>query len=248
MIWVEALWWLPTEAVVAVAVLGCVAVAVQPSRSAKKYWLAAMLVGAALAIGISAWQQAKSRVTLGQETARLHQLGKRLDEVGRLLPAGPSKTPDQTFDTVAAALASLNARIKELEAQIQALAEKSRARSIDRETAAKMAEYLRPFGSHRVVVSSVPDDVEAFGYANQIANLLRAAGWDALGPETTKIFGEAPAMKILVYVRAGVQPPEAANILLDAFARFNIPYQSGFTPEAAIPDPATVELFVGHKP
>jgi len=30
-------------------------------------------------------------------------------------------------------------------------------------------------------------------------------------------------------------------------ARFNIPHQSGVAPSDAIPDPATVELFVGHK-
>jgi hypothetical protein len=248
MMWGEGLWWVPTAAVAAIAMLGFVTVAVQPSRPGKKYWLAAIMIGAALGIGASAWQQAKSRVALGEGTARLQQLGNQLDDLGRLLPAGPGTTPDQTFDTVAAGIASLNARIKELEAQIHALAEKSRARMIEPDTATKIAEYLRPFGSHRVVVSSAPDDVEAFGYANQIANLLRASGWDALGPETTKIFGEAPAMKILVYVRAGLQPPEAAKILLDAFARFNIPVQSGITPEAAIPDPATVELFVAHKP
>jgi hypothetical protein len=115
-----------------------------------------------------------------------------------------------------------------------------------------MAEYLRqsgsPLGNRRVVVSCLPDDVEAYGYANQIANVLRAAGWEAPGVETTTIFGQAAAMDILVYVRAGAQPPEAARILLDAFARFNIPFQSGITPSEAIPDPATVELFVGHKP
>jgi len=38
-----------------------------------------------------------------------------------------------------------------------------------------------------------------------------------------------------------------AKILIDAFARFNIPYKSGVSPSDAIPDPATVELFVGPK-
>ena len=36
--------------------------------------------------------------------------------------------------------------------------------------------------------------------------------------------------------------------LLDAFSRFNIPFQSGLTPSEAIPDPATTEIFVSHKP
>ena len=116
-------------------------------------------------------------------------------------------------------------------------------------TAAKMAEYLRQAGSYRVVMSCVPDDVEAFSYANQIANVLRAAGWDALGPETTTIFGETPRWVVrALRARRRVTPPDAVRVLFDAFGRFNIPYQSGITPSNAIPDPATVEVFVGHKP
>jgi hypothetical protein len=249
MIWGEALlWWLPTVAVAALAVLGFLALARQPWRPGSKYWLAAMLVAGALAIGASAWQQDTSRATLAGETARLNEVWSRLDEVGRLLPDGPGTTPAQTFDTVTTALVALNARVKELEGQLRALEEKSRTRTIDQDSAAKMAQYLRQFGRHRVVVSCVPDDVEAYSYANQIANVLRAAGWDALGPETTTIFGAPAAMGVTLYVRGGGATPEAAMLVLDAFTRFNIPYQSGVTPSSAIPDPATVELFVGHKP
>jgi hypothetical protein len=243
-----ALWWLPTAAVAAMTALGLVVAATQPWRPARKYRIAAVLLGGALAIAASAWQQNTSRAALVGETARLSQLWSRLDEVGRLLPAGPGSSPGQTFDTVAAALVSLNARIKELESQIQTLQEKNRTRTIDPDSAAKLAEYLRQFGSNRVVVSCVPDDVEAYTYANQIANVLRSSGWEALGPETTTIFGEAAAMGVTLYVRGGEAPPEAAKLVLDAFTRFNIPYKSGITPSDAIPDPATVELFVGHKP
>jgi hypothetical protein len=109
-------------------------------------------------------------------------------------------------------------------------------------------EYLRPFGSHRVVVSCAPDDVEAYAYANQIAAMLRAAGWDAPGVETTTIFAMAPVMGVRLYVRSGVAPPDAAKILIDAFTRFNIPFESGVTPSETIPDPATTELFVTKKP
>jgi hypothetical protein len=172
----------------------------------------------------------------------------RLDEIGGLLPGGPGGTPGETFDTVTSAIRALNARIEELETQIQVLWEKTRSRTIDQTTAAKMADYLRQFGGRRVVVSCVPDDIEAFTYANQLANVLREAGWDALGPEKTTIFGEAPAMGVRLFVRGGVLAPEAARFLIDAFTRFNIPYQSGIAPSDAIPDPATTELFVSHKP
>jgi hypothetical protein len=243
-----AVWWLPTASVAALAVFGFLALARQPWRPGRKYWLAAMLLAGGLAIGGSVWQQNASRAALAGDTARLLELRARLDEVGRLLPAGPGATPGETFDTVAAALAASNARIKDLEGQVQALQEKNRTRTIDPDIAAKAAEYLRQFGGHRVVVSCVPDDVEAYTYANQIANVLRASGWEALGPETTTIFGEAATMGVAFYVRGGGSPPEAAKLVLDAFTRFNIPYKSGITPSDAIPDPATVELFVGHKP
>ena len=243
-----AWWWLPTAAVAAMTALGLVVALWRPWRPAPKYRALAVLVVGALAVAASTWQQNASRAVLAGEAARLDELRARIDEVGRLLAAGPGSTPRETFDTVAAALAASNTRIKDLETQVRALEEKNRTRTIDPEVAAKAAGYLRQFGGHRVVVSCVPDDVEAYTYANQIANVLRASGWEALGPETTTIFGEAATMGVALYVRGGGVPPEAAKLVLDAFTRFNIPYQSGITPSDAIPDPATVELFVGHKP
>jgi hypothetical protein len=201
-----------------------------------------------VATGASAWRQQADRMALTRETARLQELASRLDEVGRLLPAGPGATPDETFGTVATAIVSLNAKIKGLEEQIRGLQEKSKGRAIDPATAAKIAEYLRPFGGHRVVVSCAPDDVEAYAYANQIATVLRTAGWDSPGVETTSIFAQAPVMGVRLYVRSGAAPPDAAKILIDAFTRFNIPYESAITPSEAIPDPATTELFVSRKP
>lgn len=244
MSWGEAaLWWLPTAAVAAAAALGVLAFVVQPRHSTREYWIAALLLSGALAIGASGWQQ---RVARTRETTQLREVTTRLDELGWLLGTAPGTA--QSFDTIAAAIAAQNARIKGLESQIQALEEKSRNRTIDPDVAAKMAAALRQFGNHRVVVSCVPGDIEAYTYANRIANVLRAAGWEALGPETTTIFGEASAMGITLYVRAGDAPPEAARLLIDAFSRFNIPYQSGIAASDAIPDPATVELFVGKKP
>jgi outer membrane murein-binding lipoprotein Lpp len=244
----QALWWLPTAAVVVMTALGIVAVAAQSARPAKKYWLAALVVVGAVAIGASTWRQQSERVALGDETARLRQLAMRLDALGRLLPAGPGKTPEATFDTLAAAIRVLNDKVRDLESQVDTLREQTRNRAIAPQTAAKLAAYLRPFGSRRVVVSCAPDDVEAYDYANQIANVLRQAGWDASGPEKTTIFGEAPAMGIRLFVHTGAAAPDTAKILIDAFTRFNIPFESGLSPSGAIPDPDTTELFFSHKP
>lgn len=248
MSWTEVLWWLPVLAVGLVALSGLLAVLTEPTRPRRFKWLGFLLAIDALAVAGTVWEQSRAWGVLGSETARLQELGSRLDDLGRMLPAGPGKTPAETFDTVAAAIQSLNAKIKDLESQIDALQHKTRERAIDPAVAAKMSEYLRGFGSHAVVVSCVPDDVEAYNYANQIANILHQAGWNATGPERTAIFGENPSMRVRLFTRSAAATPDTANILIDAFTRFNIPFESGVAATDAIPDPATLELFVSHKP
>jgi hypothetical protein len=232
--------WLPTIAVGVMAVLAFVATLAQAPRAAKLPWVATVLVCGALATAASAWQQSR-------ELGQLRELSSHLNALARLLPGAPPANPEQTVDSLTSSLYTLNSRIGELQAQIDVLREKAKTRSVDADTAKKLEDYLRPFGSHRVVVSCVPGDPEAFTYANQITNLLRNAGWDAHGPETTAIFGDAPAMGIRLFVRSGVAP-DTAKILLDAFSRFDIPYKSGTTSNDMIPDNTTVELFVSHKP
>jgi hypothetical protein len=243
----EALFWLPTAAVAATALLAVIVALAQPPRLAKAVWIVATFFLGAAAVAATAWHQVQSRAEGPAHLAQLREVGSHLDELGKQLPAEAAPNTAEKFDTFPAAIDALNAKIADLGNRIQALREKTKNREIDPDTAAKMADHLRQAGGNRVVVSCVPDDVEAYGYANQIANVLRVAGWDALGPEQTAIFGNAQGMGVTVYVRAGGQPPVAAKILLDAFARFNIPYKSGIASNEAIPDPATVELFVGRK-
>jgi hypothetical protein len=247
MISIETLWWLPAVLVAAMSMLAILAAKAQAPGRRRSAWLAVILLCGAGAVAVAAWQQSVGHAALQEEAARLGELGTRLNELGQLLPAGPGSTPAETFDSVTAAITALNARIAELHAQIRTLQQKSQGRTIEPETAAKVAEYLRRVAPQRVVVSCVPDDVEAFAYANQIATMLREGGWEALGPEKTAIFGDAPSMAVKLFARNAAAPPDAARLLIDAFTRFNIPYQSGIAPNEAIPDAGTAELFVSHK-
>jgi hypothetical protein len=115
------------------------------------------------------------------------------------------------------------------------------------ETAAKLAAYLKSSGSRQVVVSAIPGDLEAYDYANQLANVLRAAGWQAAGPEITQAFGDIHAVGVNLFVNP-TQPSDTAKILIAAFGKFDIPYEPRVTPEGVVPDSDAVELFVGALP
>jgi hypothetical protein len=141
----------------------------------------------------------------------------------------------------------LTAQIGSLQGQVAKLEQSARGRTVSADTAARLAQYLHQSGAHSVVVSCPPGDIEAYRYATQIANVLKAANWDARGPETTTIFGAIKGMAINVYDDGG-RGAEATKILLDGFAKFGIPYQSRVPPSGALPDSEAVELFIGTKP
>lgn len=245
-----ALSWLPFAALIAVAAVA----SVRPSPRAVPRLLCgvAVLLCGGLAIAGGVWQRHQADADHRDESAAIvqgmHEAWRRFDDIAQLMPSPVAATPTPTFDTASAGTAALKAKADELEARVKAFREEARYRTINDETADKMAAYLRPFGRHRVVVSCAPDDVEAYFYANRIATVLRAAGWEALGPETTSILNVEPSLDVALYVRGGGVAPEAAAMLLNAFSRFNIPYQSKLAASEAIPDAQTVELFVARKP
>jgi hypothetical protein len=180
------------------------------------------------------------------ETSALEGLWAQWDMLSHTLPATSNESPAK-FDTVDDALASLSAKVASIGDQITTLKAGAVGRSIGPATADKLADYLRQYGSYRVVVSCAPDDIEAYSYANQLVGILRAAGWDANGPEATANVLDQGAMGVMVLIR-DQSAPDAAKILLDAFNQMNIPHQPGISADDAIPDTATVELFVAKKP
>jgi hypothetical protein len=200
------------------------------------------------------WEQHRSHSTAAGEAAdreaaevsALHGLWAQWDALSRTLPA-PAKEPTGRFDTVDDAVASLSAKVAAVDEQIEAFKSGAVGRSIDAPTAAKLSDYLRQYGGYRVVVSCVPGDLEAYTYANQLVAILKSAGWDANGPEATLNVTDKAAMGVMVLLRDPTAP-DAAKVLLDAFNQMNIPHQPGISADDAIPDTATVELFVAKKP
>jgi hypothetical protein len=138
--------------------------------------------------------------------------------------------------------------VNALEDQLGKMKQSIRRRTISADTAAKLADYLRPFGMHKVVVSCSPDDIEAYHYATEIVNVLKSASWDARGPETTTIFGDIKSMAINVYDNGSRSGSDTTGILLAGLTKSGIPYQSRVPPSEALPEGETVELFIGAKP
>jgi hypothetical protein len=226
-----------------------------PRQMRSKAAAALVVVLCGLGAGaLSRWEQHKTRETAaGQaadraaaESSALKGLGAQLDALSQTLPP-PSNEPEGKFDTPEDALASLSAKVAAMGDQVTALKAGAIGRSIDPATAMKLADYLRQYGSYRVVVTCAPGDVEAYAYATQLVGILKAAGWDASGPEATANVLEGPAMGIMVLMRDPTAP-DAAKILLDAFNQWDIPHRPGIAADETIPDAATVELFVAKKP
>src|SRR5690349_14062886 len=101
---IEALWWVPAVAVLAVTVLGLAAATGRPPGSARRFWVLGLAVGGIAAAAFAAWQATAAHTALGREAARLAETAGRLDQLGKLLPEAPggavSGNPTATFDTV----------------------------------------------------------------------------------------------------------------------------------------------------
>jgi hypothetical protein len=217
--------WLPTLLLIILTAVALTAASAPPvTRAARRICFAAITLFGVLALAGSVWQGMKA----ADATAR------RSGALASAENLGDTKTRRAGL---AEKVETLEKRIKELEAA-------GAGRTVGADTAVKFADYLRGFGSRRVVVSCAPNDLEAYDYANQLVNILKAANWDAEGPEITEIFGDIRAIGVSLYVN-GDNDTDTVKILLDGFAKFNIPYRSRVTPSHAIPDAETVELYIG---
>lgn len=213
--------WVPSALVILIAALGLTAAGSPPARRAtRRLWLAAIFVCGSLAVAGTVWQAQEARSGASEAMA----------------PPGPGKKE-----------AALAARVTALRHRLATLQRHRNARRIAPDTAAGLAAALKKSGSRQVVVSAIPGNVEAFDYATQLANVLRAAGWQARGPETTQAFGDIRAVGVNLFANPAA-PSDTAKILTAAFEKFAIPYEPRVTPSGVVPDGDAVELFVGGLP
>jgi hypothetical protein len=221
-----ARWW-PTLLVIIVTAVSLTGAGTPAfGQTVRRLWMVSIFLFGSLAVAATVWQGQK----VNRETAAF---------------SGTTVSPQASnWQRNGPMVSELSQKVRALEDRVRELETQRQFRTITSETADKLAAYLKQSGNRRVIVSCIPDDMEAYQYANQLTNILKAADWDAQGPQVTTIFGDIRAPGINLYVNAE-NHTDTVNVLLDGFRKFNIPYQSRVTPSRAIPDPETVELFVG---
>jgi hypothetical protein len=221
--------WLPTVLVIILTAVALTEAGSSPATARyRRLWMASIILIGSLAIAGAVWQ------------------GQRVVDDSAAL-AGTTASPEASNrEHNEPTVSDLTKQVKALEDHIRELEAAKQVRTITPDNADKLVAYLRQFGNRRVIVSCIPEDIEAYQYANQLVNILKAGNWNAQGPQVTKIFGDVRAPGINVYVN-GEDHSDTVKILLDGFAKFNIPYQSRVTPSQAIPDAETVELFIGTR-
>jgi hypothetical protein len=221
--------WLPTVLVIILTAVALTEAGASPATAKiRRLWMAGIILTGSLAIVGAVWQ------------------GQRMVDASAAL-AGTTASPEASNrERNWPSVSDLMKQLKVLEDHIRELEAVRQVRTITADNADKLAAYLRQFGNRRVIVSCIPEDIEAYQYANQLVNILKAGNWDAQGPQVTKIFDDVRAPGINVYVNRE-DHSDTVKILLDGFVKFNIPYQSRVTPSQAIPDAETVELFIGTR-
>ena len=221
--------WLPTGLVIILTAVALTEAGCSPATTrGRRLWMASIVLIGSLAIVGTVWQGQRTVA----DSAALAGM--------TVSPAASNRERGEP------AVSDLAKQLKALEDHIRELEAGRQFRTITPDNADKLAAYLRQFGNRRVIVSCIPEDIEAYQYANQLVNILRAGNWNAQGPQVTKIFGDVRTPGINVYVN-GEDRSDTVKILLDGFVKFNIPYQSRVTPSQAIPDAETVALFIGTK-
>ena len=215
-----------------------------PSTAALAPWLPALLTLILSAVAVAA----AGRMPSGSATKRLRIAGIAL--LGGLAVAATAWQTHIYSDRISSEevrYAAQTKQVQALEDQLDTLKQNTKRRTLSADTGAKLADYLRPFGSRQVMVSCSPGDIEAYHYATEIVNVLKLANWQVGGPETTTLLGDIKSMAINVYDNSDGRS-DTMKILLAGLAKFGIPYQSRVPPSEALPDNGTVELFIGTKP
>ena len=172
--------WMPTLLVIVVTAMALAGTKSPPVNASGGWiWRAGILLFGCLAVGATVWQswrnEDSSAIMAGTASSAASLLSQERSEP---------------------ATADLRGQINALEERVRELEAGKQVRTVAPGTREELATFLRGSGTQRVIVSCIPGDLEAYQYANQLVSILKAAGWEAQGPEVTKIFGDVRSPSI----------------------------------------------------
>ena len=251
MIEIEALWWVPVVAVLAMTALGLLAARGTAARCGAPGWVLLSdrrrrrdrvdrVAGDRRAAPRSAAKPRGSPKSARASTSSGNCC--RKPQAAKL-----AETAAATFDTVSDAIRSLNARIEDLQEQIRAARETYRSRRIEPRN--------RVRSSRRICAGSAPIASSCRAFRAMPRRSPTPISWSTscARPGGTRSARRRRRFSARLPIpgsrcsRRAAARRKAVNALIEAFTRFNIPYRSGIPPREAIPDPGTVSLFVSGK-
>src|SRR5262245_55563497 len=136
--------WLPTLLVIVVTAVALAGASYPPARPRnRRLWTAALIIAGGLAVASTVWQ------------------GQRAGEDGTPLSGSTMSREAFSHRQQNSPTSALTKQVKALEDRVRELEAGRQVRSIVPDTAEKFAAYLRGFSSRHVIVSCIPDVLEA---------------------------------------------------------------------------------------
>lgn len=149
--------------------------------------------------------------------------------------------------TLRSGVANLEKEAADAKQRYLALLERVSPRSISPEQRKRVLSLLSTFDKGSVSITCLNGNAESCGFALEIAELLRAAGWGVEGPTDMVLFGpsgQTPKGLFLIIKDASNVPP-LANVLLTVLNTSGIPATGEQNPNL---DAGKINILVGSKP
>ena len=142
--------------------------------------------------------------------------------------------------------AVLEKEASDAKARYLVLLERVSPRSLSSQRA-RMLDMLRQFAKGPITITCLNGNGESCGFAQEIADLLKDAGWTVEGPRDMVLFGAngQPPRGLFLTVKDGRNPPPHANVLIQVLNSSGFLTQGEQNPRL---EEEKLNLLVGVKP
>jgi hypothetical protein len=148
--------------------------------------------------------------------------------------------------TIRSGVANLEKEASEAKTRYLELLERVSPRSLSSQRA-RLLDMLKQFAKGPITISCLNGNAESCGFAQEIADLLKDAGWTVEGPRDMVLFGSngQPPRGLFLTIKDGRNPPPQANVLIQLLNSSGFLTQGEQNPRL---EEGKLNLLVGVKP